>query len=245
MVITDNTVLVELQESVKRKETLAAVGELAAHVAHEVRNPLGSMRIYLDLMRRGGRLSAGEEQYLDKLSSELRRLEGIVDNFLRYSAPSRLFLSEFSLADLVEDTLAFAGERDEFSRLEVETNLRHRGDFRVRADKDQFRQMLLNLFLNAAEAMPEGGTISVTLERHDPTYTIRVSDTGCGMDEEVKEKIFQPFFTTKGNGTGLGMALVQRIVENHGGAIEIDSAPGKGTEVVLTFPLDPRVKNSS
>jgi PAS domain S-box-containing protein len=246
MVLTDHSELVRLQEEVKQKATLAAVGELAAHVAHEVRNPLGSIKIYIDLLAREQTDEAKRNEFIAKISSEVSRLNGIVTSFLQYSSPLRLEFSEFTLADVIKDAVLFARREEHFDRIRIEERYGGLEDLRINADRNQLMQLFLNLIRNACEAITDGGQVEVAMKlsgdagREEPgkrAVVVSIRDTGQGIDPRTLSKIFTPFFTTKAHGTGLGLALAKRIVENHGGRVEIESNPGEGTTVFVTLPL--------
>jgi len=244
LVLTDQTGLVELQEKVKRQETLAAIGQLAAHVAHEVRNPLGSMKIYMDLLARTNLDEVKRRHFIDKVTGEISRLDDIVTDFLEYSAPTRMSVSEFSLGSVVHDAILFS-QKETNSAVRHEDNHAEFIDCRIRADRNQIMQMLLNLEINAAEAMLDGGVVETTLRKTEiaheegprPAISVSVSDTGVGIPEEQRQEIFEPFFSTKSLGTGLGLALVQRVVENHEGTIDVESSVAVGTTVTVTLPI--------
>ncbi|GEM_PF-2658593 len=255
IVLTDHTELERLQDEIKRKETLAAIGELAAHVAHEVRNPLGSMKIYIDLLARRNISPDKRQEFLAKISSEISRLNSIIDEFLQYSAPSKTNRAEFKLVDLIRDAILFARKEDYLDNIVIKEKLGQYDRLKVAADRNQLMQLFLNLFINACEAMSSGGALEIGMRvRNSPgggvqtgkiidsailpeEVIVDVKDSGIGMDSETIAKMFTPFFTTKVQGTGLGMPLAQRIVDNHGGRIEVVSSVNGGTTISVRLPI--------
>jgi PAS domain S-box-containing protein len=238
LVITDQTRLIALQEKVKRSETLAAVGELAAHVAHEVRNPLGSMRLFMDLLARDEVDDEKRRLYSSKVSAEIERLEAIVTQFLEYSAPDKLSLSEFDLAELIGDAVAFAQNQSTTDAIHFGGNYRTTGPVIVNADRNQLMQLFLNLVINARDALKDSGDIDVNIgQSDDGNIVVTVRDTGVGIAPEDIDNVFKPFYSTKPDGSGLGLAMVQRVVDNHGGRADIESALGEGTAITIALPI--------
>jgi len=232
-VITDQTHILKLQNEIKHKETLAVIGELAAHVAHEIRNPLGSMSIFMDLLGREGTDETQRAEYTARVSGEIRRLNGIVTRFLQYAGPDRLITSEFDLVQMLRDAVALA-QREAGAR--CGGNFATHAPVRVNADRDQLLQSFLNLIINAHDAAQQSGSISVDVNVADEREVeVRIVDTGAGIAPEHLPNVFQPFFSTKSQGTGLGLAMVRRVIENHDGSIHIQSAPGAGTTVTVTL----------
>jgi len=245
LIFTDQTEVSELQDRVKRHETLAAIGQLAAQMAHEVRNPLSSIKVYMDLIARPGVDEERRNRFVAKVSEEVSRLDEIVSDFLEYAAPNKMNLSSFVLSDVVRDALMFARRDDRHADIHHEGNLDSFETLRIVADRNQIMTMFLNLVLNAAEAMPGGGVvrtmIAETVFGNDmgtvPAVSISIVDTGTGIPEKDREHILKPFYSTKPLGTGLGLALVQRVVENHSGELAVVSAANEGTTITVTLPI--------
>ena len=238
LILTDQTEVHQLQEKVKRQETLAAIGQLAAHVAHEVRNPLSSIKVYMDLIGRASTDAIKQRDFIDKVSGEISRLDEIVTDFLEYSAPTRMNETTFVIAEVIDDAVMFSQKREE-SGVDFRVVANTGADVFVRADRNQIMQLLLNLMINAADAMPDGGVVTadVQFETGSSVIAVAITDTGTGIAEEVRDEIFKPFVSTKTLGTGLGLAMVQRVVDNHGGDIDVVSRPGEGTTVTVTLPI--------
>lgn len=210
-----------------RAEKLAAVGTLAAGLAHEVRNPLNSALLQLAVLgRRVQRIDGAQsllQPVLDLIASELRRLEQLVNEFLDFVHPQPLQLSATRIADLVGELMAFVAPEAEALGVTVRIALDETVT-EVPADPARLRQVLLNLVRNALEAMPSGGTLTLRTQATASTVDIEVEDTGPGVPDETP--IFDAFFTTKPQGTGLGLTVVHRIVSDHGGTVRVTSRPG-------------------
>ena len=237
------TTLDRSRSELKDAEKLASVGKLAASVAHEVRNPLTAIKMWLFSIQKE---VGGSESLTHKfgiISEEIGRLESIVRDFLEFSRPSELKLAVESVSTILDKTLELAEPRiaaDEIRLLREDAP-----DLPlVLADREQLRQVLLNLLNNAAEAAGEGGQISVvTNEELDPRehkmVVVRVSDSGPGIPEEVSRRIFEPFFSTKDEGTGLGLCIAARIMARHEGRLVLESSNEGGTTLAIHIPAAP------
>ncbi|ADN01512.1 two-component system sensor histidine kinase NtrB [Spirochaeta thermophila] len=225
----------------KRMESLASLTTLAASVAHEIKNPLGAISIHLQLIERllsqKGCLSTEEvSPYVGVIKEEIERLNRIVVDFLFAVRPINLEREELSVRELVEETLSLVGP--ELAQAGVRVDIRIPEDIpSLSLDRRYIKQALLNLIKNAVQAMPEGGVLTVWAQLRDGRLALSFSDTGVGIPEHLKEKIFEPYFTTKDTGSGLGLTLVYKIVQEHGGEIEVQSKEGKGTTFTLLFPI--------
>jgi len=227
----------EIQDELSTKQQLATVGELAAAIAHEVRNPLAVIVNAIAGLRRGGMGDDDRKMLLDIVDEEAARLNRLVTDLLRFARPVTVRRSAVSLVELAHraESLAREGQTVQVSIAddpEVKT---------VWVDPGLFRLVFDNLVENACQSMPGGGTVSIEITRAalDERAFVRVDikDVGQGMEPEVLERATDPFFTTRPSGTGLGLPIVQRIIEAHGGEIEIDSEPGAGTCVSLLIPM--------
>jgi signal transduction histidine kinase len=227
-------------------ETERMLARLAAGLAHEIKNPLSTMAINLALLeeewgrsREGGEPSAREKRALKRvgtLQREIMRLETIVEDFLRYARGGEVNRSPRDLVQLVRDTLEFVEPEDS------QQNIRHHADLPiglplVMLDEGAFRQALLNLFVNARQAMPMGGELIVRVQRIQNQVELSVTDTGVGMPPEALEHCFDVYYSTKKGGTGLGLSTTKRIVEEHGGRITVISEPNRGTSFSIRLPL--------
>ena len=227
------------QEKLIRSERLAAVGEFAAQIAHEIRNPLGAISNSVGVLRRDLDLQGDDRRLLDVVHQESQRLEGIVADFLRFARPRPLHRTPQNVIDVLDDLLLLLSqERPVGHQIRIEKD--YGVDIPVVSlDAAQVREALWNLLVNAVEAMPGGGTLEVGVGRSmkgGDYVEIVVSDSGKGIDPADREKIFQPFHTTKADGTGLGLAIVQRVIEAHAGEVCVEGARGPGKLVPTAVP---------
>jgi PAS domain S-box-containing protein len=230
------------QQQLIQGERLAALGELSAVVAHEVRNPLGVIFNSLGSLRRLVRPAGDARMLFDIVEEEAERLNRIVGDLLDFARPSTPELRPEQIGRVVEDAVGAAlGQQETGIQLARELDAEVPP---VTMDARLVRQAVLNVAVNAVQAMPRGGRITIRTRREGGAALVEIEDTGAGIAEEVRERIFEPFFTTKASGTGLGLAVVKRIMESHGGTVSVRSAPGAGTTFSLRFPLDgPAVEN--
>jgi signal transduction histidine kinase len=233
--------LARTQEQLVQRERLAALGELAAVVAHEVRNPLGSIFNSVSTIRHhiGAGTPALALPLVDIVSEEADRLNRIVDDLLYFARPPSPSPTPVPLRCLLEDTVHTA-LADAMGQVQVVWGME--AEVPVLVDERMIRQAFLNLALNAVQAMPQGGTLRVGMRRPvspQPEVQVEFTDTGPGIPEELRERIFEPFFTTKAKGTGLGLVLVKRIVESHAGRVVLESELGRGTTFRLFLPCEP------
>ena len=234
------------QAQMLRVERMASLGKLAAVVAHEINNPLASVVTYSKLLLRrlvqkgGAKPGDDSEKILEAIASESARCGEIVSNLLLFARRTGSRMEPTDLNKLVDRSLFLLKHKMDLAQVSPLEEL-DPGLPQVLCDPSQIEQAILALAINAIEAMPEGGTLTVrTVPDGERGARIEVADTGVGMEEDVKRQIFEPFFTTKGDGEGkglgLGLAVVYGIVQRHGGAIDVESAPGAGTRFVLTLP---------
>jgi two-component system sensor histidine kinase PilS (NtrC family) len=239
-IFQDLTEIKNIQKEMRRREKWAAIGELSASIAHEIRNPLASLRGSVEMLK-SPQLSPGQkESLMDIALAETDRLNKVITDFLVYSRPARCEMEEFDLDELVATTAELLGKS---APPGIRIQHRVRGGIRLTADPRQLQQVFFNLALNAFESMGGGGG-ALTIEsfgngRH---AGVRFSDTGPGIPAENLEKIFFPFFTTKDSGTGLGLSIAMRIAEDHGGAIKAESAPGRGSSFIVLLPRGGKAK---
>ncbi len=228
-----------LQEEVRRKEKLAALGSLAAGVAHEIRNPLSSIKGFAKYFE--GHCAEGSEgrELAAVMAKEVDRLNRVITELLDFARPSDLKTRPTDINDLVEHSLRLIRQDAEGKNIRIEFHRDTRLPL-VAIDPDRFTQALLNLYLNAIQAMEDGGRLSVKAAV-DPRrgISIAVEDTGQGIPPESLGNIFNPYFTTKSSGAGLGLAIVQKVVEAHRGEIKVNSTPGRGTAFHILVPARP------
>jgi PAS domain S-box-containing protein len=218
-------------------ERLSALTRITAGVAHEVKNPLNSMRLWLENLKEN--LPPGNEvsnQAVRVLDDEINRLDRVVKRFLDFTRPVEMRVEEVALAPLLSRIVEVAQLQIDRAKLKVDLRLTN-GVPPVRGDSELLRQAVLNLVLNAVQAMPDGGNLTVSLERRGDAALVMVADTGKGIPPEHRNRIFQLFFTTRKGGSGLGLATTFRIVQLHNGSIDFVSEPGKGTAFRIELPL--------
>ncbi|HZC77383.1 MAG TPA: ATP-binding protein, partial [Ktedonobacterales bacterium] len=234
--------LARAQKELIDRERLAALGELSASIAHEVRNPLGVIFNSVGTLRRLLKPAGDVALLLDIVGEEADRLNRMVGDLLDYSRPLQPDLLPVPLRPLLEEALAAAGKQLGPPAEQVKVHLRVATEVAtVRGDARLLRQALVNLFLNSYQAMPRGGRLEVRARRAEldgrPAAEVLMNDTGPGIPAAIGPRVFLPFFTTKATGTGLGLAVVKRIVEGHGGSIELGQPP-VGAEFRLRLPLE-------
>ncbi len=228
----------------RRAESLASLTTLAAGVAHEIKNPLGSIGIHIQLIQKELAALADEEKeriqgYIDVVNEEVNRLNKIVVDFLFAVRPMNVELEDEDMNSVLEDLLEFVRYELEENDIELEADLQQ--DLpKVQLDDKYFKQALMNIVKNALAAMPTGGTLRVKTRCRGDSVELIVEDTGEGMSEDVREKIFEPYFTTRDFGSGIGLTLVYKVVKEHMGEISVRSEEGEGTRFILTFPIPQR-----
>ncbi len=234
LIFQDLTALKIMESHIKRVEMLAAVGEMAAGMAHEIKNPLTSMTGSIQMLEREIAATDVSAKLMNIVLREADRLNGLINDFLLFARPSSGKANPVDLAEILEETLdlfeADAACRD---RLTVVRQLTPR--IWSRMDLKHMRQILWNLLRNAAQAIDGKGKIEATLKRDNGRAEIKIEDDGRGMSEEIQKNIFDPFFTTRSQGTGLGLSIVHRLLESYGGQIEVTSCEGRGTALTLSL----------
>lgn len=233
----------EMREGLAHASKLAALGETAAAIAHEIRNPLTVISAYIQLTRQHLPSNTKVLGHLDRVEREIQRLNRVAQHLMSYSSRSNPAWTKVPVNALVEDTLWLIRPKAHAQHVEVMTDY-DASSPTVQGDRDQLTQVLLNLLVNACQAMPDGGRIQITTgvkgEGDDAQVTIQIADTGCGILEEHLPNIFQPFFTTKGkDGTGLGLAISSRIARDHQGTIDVQSEVGRGSVFLIALPSAP------
>jgi PAS domain S-box-containing protein len=243
VLIKDVTELLDLERRVRVAEKLSGLHTLSAGVAHELRNPLSAMDLNLHLLedelRGGGALSPETEKYLQVLNAESRRLSAILDNFMKFARPGSLRPHRVDTKTLLAHIASLMQYEAEERKIRLDTRVAEALPPLV-GDETQISQVLVNIVVNAFQAMPDGGRceIAATPTRADDQewVEIAVHDTGVGIKQEELSRLFEPFYTTKPGGSGLGLAVAYRIVQDHHGTIQVSSAPGGGTTVVVKLP---------
>lgn len=257
LVFQDTTRIREMEQEVKRMEDLAMLGELAAGIAHEIRNPLasisGSIQVLNDSLSK-------EEAHINKrlmeiVLREVNRLNHLVNDFLQFARPQRIEIEEFELNRLIMDTLYIFQNSQSWSKnLDIETKIM--STLKIKSDPQQLKQVFWNIFLNASEAMPKGGLIFISAEKETgfqgssesvESVRIKIEDNGPGLDPKIAKDIFKPFSTTKKDGSGLGLAIVKRLVEGLGGEVSGENLAREGAMITIILPIsiDKEVNNES
>ncbi len=228
----------ELEKSLAHSEKLASLGRVVAGVAHEVRNPLASMKLKIQLAERNKFEPTKIGKTFDVLQEEIERLDNLVKKLLDLSCPERLNLSQISLIELIEQRLSLINEKADAQNVRLEFDNENK-TAELAADGERLAQVFDNLFRNALEAMPNGGRLKIALGKESDVYRIELSDTGAGFSDTERERLFEPFFTTKDNGTGLGLTISREIIEAHGGKIYLlDNEAEGATFAVELSPGD-------
>jgi len=243
-VFKDLTQIRELEEEMRRKDWLASLGEMSAGMAHEIRNPLGALAGAMQMLRKDATGDETNCRLMDIAIREATRLDNIITEFLQYARPPALNLVEHDLNKVLAETLDLVQhEARTRSKIKIVTSLAA-GALTALVDQDQFRQVFWNMATNAFEAMPEGGQLTISTScrhvdaggRKGDVIEIAFQDTGEGIPKQNLDKIFLPFFTTKKEGSGLGLAAVHRIVDLHGGWIKVESQERQGSRFVVCMP---------
>lgn len=241
----DVTKVRHLEERLQRRNRLAAMGEMIGCIAHEVRNPLGSVELFASMLRKDLHQTPQLRSYAEHISLAVQSMDRLLSNLLLYMKPDRSHAASHDVVALVREALTLAAHALSAAAIDVRFDS-DRFASRIWCDAAQIKQVLLNLIMNAAHAMPSGGVLTVTVRadqgrRQTDTQAFRltVKDTGSGIAPEHRSRIFDPFFTTKQEGTGLGLAIVHALVEAHHGRIDVESVLGQGTEFIVTLPGKP------
>ncbi|MEW6067784.1 MAG: ATP-binding protein [Nitrospirota bacterium] len=235
VIFQDLTEFKRLEAEMKQKEKWATIGELSSNIAHEIKNPLASLRGSIEILKEDTVVGPYKDKLMDIALNEMDRLDKIITDFLIYSRPSQLEVKRFNLHELLDDTLElFKSSEQKKGYVTVKKN--YNGILEINADPQKMRQVFWNLALNAIEAMPEGGELIVSTRNMGDKIGISFRDSGIGIKEDDLEKIFYPFYTTKDYGTGLGLAIAYKIIEEHKGRMNVDSGPGLGTTFEIILP---------
>ena len=252
MVVTDITAVKRLELQIRRSDRLASLGTLSAGMAHEIKNPLVSIKTFAQLLPERYHESDFRETFSSLIVHEIDRIDSLVNQLLRFARPAKPLLRPMHVHEVLEKTLQLVQHRLYQKEIKLNRTLEASLDT-IRADSDQMEQVFLNFFLNAMDAMKRGGELTVETEirtgnslvthllptneeRHE-ALCISIRDTGEGIKKEDIARVFDPFFTTKDFGTGLGLSVVHGIIEEHGGQIEVESEVAKGTVFYIFLPL--------
>jgi signal transduction histidine kinase len=243
MLFKDLTRVEQLEERERLRDRLAAVGQMAAVIAHEVKNPLGGIEVMAGLLRRKIPELPEAQALLGDIIKEAKMANAIVQEVLDFVRPIRLQVERTSIAGAVRDAVTLADGKARRGNVDVEALVP--SDLTIEADQHQLAQLFTNLLINAYEAMESRGRVVVTAERARledggdgrEAVRIEIADNGPGMPTDVADKVFDPFFTTKAQGSGLGLAIVRKIVDAHDGTLDLRTVPGQGTTIRVTLPV--------
>lgn len=234
----DVTELKRLAEQVQRQQRLAAMGEMAARLAHEIRSPLGSIELFGSLLRQELSGDPARRQLAEHICTAVRATDHLIGNTLSFVSPRRPKWEPVALSRLIEEAVLLATPLIETHRVRVRTEGVYE-DARIRGDEGMVRQVVLNLILNAVQAMPEGGDLLIAVtDVGRESVRLSVTDTGKGIAPADRPRLFDPFFTTRPGGTGLGLAIAHNSVVAHGGWIEVESEVGKGSTFTVVLPKE-------
>ncbi|MDG5788627.1 ATP-binding protein [Evansella sp. AB-P1] len=230
-IIKDVTESKKLEEMMYRSDQLNAIGQLAAGIAHEIRNPLTSLKGFVQLSKK-----ELPNEYVNIMEEELERINQIVGEFLFLSKPQKVTFVSKNLKNIVVDVVNFIQPEALLKNVEIQSKY-DRDVFDINCEENQLKQVFINVLKNAIEAMPNGGKIYINIKKGKNFISMKIKDEGIGIPKEILDKIGKPFYTTKQTGTGLGILVCQRIIDSHGGTFIIESEVGKGTTVEILFPL--------
>jgi signal transduction histidine kinase len=235
--------IIEMERRLEKAERLSSLGQLAAGVAHEIRNPLNAIsmatqRLKMDFVPADENKAIEFRNLSGVIRDEIKRLNGIIEEFLSFSKSRRLQLSDFSVIDVLQKIVNLIREEAAVRGITIETRWREKQVI-IPMDVNKLQQSFLNLIKNALESMPAEGKITITVDKEGKNNIIvSIADTGCGMTAEEIEKIFNPEYTTKEKGVGLGIPLASEIIRGHGGEIRVISRKGEGTTFQVVLPRE-------
>jgi two-component system, NtrC family, sensor histidine kinase PilS len=230
----DLSIIREMEARVRQADRLATLGRMAANIAHEIRNPLAALTGAIEVLVTEGAPPDTRARLANIVLKESGRLNTIIKQFLEYARPAKVTRARVNVADALDEVLILLDHRAEPGVLKVVREFP--ASLMWEVDPQQFRQAIWNLCLNAYEAMPGGGELRVAASATDHILVVHVTDTGEGVPQEEAAHIFEPFYSTKTSGTGLGLAMVQRIAQDHGGRVDVQSEPGTGSTFTITVP---------
>ncbi len=226
-----------IENEIELSRRLAAIGRLTSGVAHEVKNPINAIVVHLEVLREKLlQIDPETKRHMDVIGNEIHRLDRVVKTLVDFTRPVELRLADIDLREIVDDVVALAAPEAERQGVNISAELDSE-PLSVRVDADLVKQALLNVVLNGVQAMPHGGPLNVTALRNGQAARIEVRDSGVGIPSEVRDKIYNLYFTTKKSGSGIGLAMTYRVMQLHNGALDFDSETGKGTTFRLLLPM--------
>ncbi len=229
----------EAENKLRQSERLSLMGQMVASIAHEIKNPLGSIKGAVQILKDKTTPANDRTEFTSIIEKEVNRLDSVVGDYLSYAKPTPINKTDLDAGELLSTILRQM--LNEFEKHHIEIQFEPRSFPHIMGDKNRLHQLFLNIIINAMQAMPDGGTIMIEnrLRSDDSpkSVEITIADTGKGIAPDNLVKIFDPFFSTKAHGTGLGLATAKTIVDEHGGQIKVDSAPANGTTFTITLPV--------
>lgn len=236
LLLHDVTAIRQMENEVARSRHLNSLGSLAAGVAHEIRNPLSSIKGFAVYFKERFSGNKEDEQTADIMIAETERLNRVISQLIEFARPLELKREKTKISDLVQHTLTLIAAEAQKNKISIQAVTS--ADLpEVDVDSDKIKQVLLNILLNGLAAMPSGGELKIDYSLQKDKLNVIISDTGIGIETMDLPRIYDPYFTSKSAGTGLGLAVVQKIMEAHGGGVDVESTVGRGTKVLLHFPL--------
>jgi signal transduction histidine kinase len=227
----------QIESELELSRRMAAIGRLTAGVGHEVKNPINAIVVHLELLKNKlGDDHAPARRHLEVIDAEIHRLDRVVQTLADFSRPVEVRLREQDLRTVIGDVLALADEELSTRNVKLESRLPDH-PLMVNVDADLLKQAAINVILNGAQAMPDGGSLRVTVEEDRKMAVVKIADEGTGIPADIREKIFDLYFTTKSGGSGIGLAMTYRILQLHHGSVDVQSKVGRGTEFSLRIPL--------
>ena len=226
----------ETQLQLERSQKLSMVGRMAASVAHEIKNPLASIKGAVEILKDKATSDSDKEEFASIVSKEIKRIDRTIGEFLEFARPRETKLERLNLSEVLRGSMKQIETHATKNKIQIRSDIDN--DIIIHGDAEKIHQVMLNLLLNSIEASEAGSVIDIRLSENkadDISVSLAISDHGKGIEESELEKVFEPFYTTKSSGTGLGLAVVKSIVENHRGEIKIDSKIGQGTTVTVSF----------
>ncbi len=239
-VIVDSTEKIEMQEQLRKSDTLSVIGELAAGIAHEIRNPMTALKGFIQLLE--GSIKEEHSMYYQVITTELSRIDSIINEFLLISKPQAIRFQKKDINQIMKETVDFLNAQAVLYNVQFVANY-DEGLPPIYCEPNQLKKVFINIIKNAIEVMPNGGNITIMINNNgDNQIHIAIQDEGMGIAKEKIKRLGEPFYTTKDMGTGLGLMVSYRIIEEHKGSILIESEEGKGTTFHINLPIDPSFK---
>ncbi|MBD7936933.1 PAS domain S-box protein [Cytobacillus sp. Sa5YUA1] len=234
----DITDKVEMEERLRKSDTLNVLGQLAAGIAHEVRNPMTAVKGFIQLLENSLKKESDHEMYFNIISTELARIDSIINEFLFLAKPQAVRYMENDMINIMRETVKLLNAQALLNNIQFRTYYEY-GLPKIMCEGNQLKKVFINIIKNAIEVMPDGGYITITIKRlDDQTVRISIQDEGGGISQDKLEKLGQPFYTTKERGNGLGLMVSYKIVDEHNGAVEVESSEGVGTTFHIILPMN-------